>query len=179
MVVHGRGVADFSALRSAMARREATEAFLYGFDLLELDGRDLRRDPWEARRAALERLLGLAGARIGSSTRTRMRQRCAGKPRRIGVGREDAPKRRPRRNLAGTPMTLGNMRENGVHTLAVYCMSGRCHHNAVLEVDHMPDNVEVPSLAPRMMCTACGLIGADVRPNWGDCRRFRPPVLAE
>jgi len=27
-------------------------------------------------------------------------------------------------------MTLGNMRENGVRSLAVYCL--RCHHQAVL-----------------------------------------------
>jgi hypothetical protein len=30
------------------------------------------------------------------------------------------------------PMTLGNMRANGVRTLAVYCGGGYCHHEAVL-----------------------------------------------
>jgi hypothetical protein len=30
-------------------------------------------------------------------------------------------------------MTLGNMRENGVRSLSVYCWS--CHHDAVLAVD--------------------------------------------
>ena len=70
----------------------------------------------------------------------------------------------------GSPMTLGNMRENGVRSIAVYCASGRCHHSAVLEVAGMADDVEVPSLGPRMVCTACGLVGADVRPNWGDTR---------
>jgi hypothetical protein len=31
-------------------------------------------------------------------------------------------------------MTLGNMRANGVHTLAVYCENWRCHHHAALDV---------------------------------------------
>jgi bifunctional non-homologous end joining protein LigD len=31
--------------------------FLYGFDLLAIDGEDLRRQPWEIRRATLTRLL--------------------------------------------------------------------------------------------------------------------------
>ena len=37
--------------------REAPEAFLYAFDLLELDRQDLRRKAWEARRKALARRL--------------------------------------------------------------------------------------------------------------------------
>jgi hypothetical protein len=82
------------------------------------------------------------------------------------MSRDDAPSRRPRRGNSGPPMTLGNTRANGVRSLAVYCSSGRCHHQAVVEVDYMRDDLEVPSLGPRMVCTACGLIGADVRPNW-------------
>jgi len=35
--------------------------FLYAFDLLELDGRDLRREPWSERRVKLARLLPGAG----------------------------------------------------------------------------------------------------------------------
>jgi hypothetical protein len=27
-------------------------------------------------------------------------------------------------------------------------------------------DVTVPSLGPKMVCTKCGTIGADVRPNW-------------
>ena len=40
-----------------MARRRPTAAFLYAFDLLELDGWNLRADAWESRRAALASLL--------------------------------------------------------------------------------------------------------------------------
>jgi hypothetical protein len=30
------------------------------------------------------------------------------------------------------------------------------------------------SLCPRMVCTACGLIGADVRPDWSPHTNARP-----
>jgi ATP-dependent DNA ligase len=42
-----RGVAAFHVLR---VRQNEPEAFLYAFDLLELDGTDLRREPGEVRR---------------------------------------------------------------------------------------------------------------------------------
>jgi bifunctional non-homologous end joining protein LigD len=58
VVVDDRGVNDFERLRAALAERGGSRAaFLYGFDLLELDGEDLRRHPWEIRRATLTRLL--------------------------------------------------------------------------------------------------------------------------
>lgn len=48
------GRADFSRLRS---RRHDGEAFLYAFDLIELDGEDLRAVALERRKAKLARLL--------------------------------------------------------------------------------------------------------------------------
>jgi bifunctional non-homologous end joining protein LigD len=36
-----------------MGRKGSRQAFLYAFDLLELDGIDLRREAWETRRATL------------------------------------------------------------------------------------------------------------------------------
>jgi hypothetical protein len=62
-------------------------------------------------------------------------------------------------------MTLGNMRENGVHTLSVTCEAFCCHHNAILDVNAFADDAAVRSFGPRMVCTACGAIGADARPN--------------
>jgi hypothetical protein len=62
------------------------------------------------------------------------------------------------------PMDLANMRQNGVRSLAVSCWI--CHRRAVLNVDHLPDHMTVPSFGPRMVCTGCGIIGADARPNW-------------
>jgi bifunctional non-homologous end joining protein LigD len=55
------GVADFDRLRAAAGRKGSRDAFLYAFDLLELDGHDLRREPWEARRDALASLARNAG----------------------------------------------------------------------------------------------------------------------
>jgi hypothetical protein len=66
-------------------------------------------------------------------------------------------------------MTLANMRANGVRSLAVRCEL--CHHEAVLNVDAYADEATVPSFGPRMVCTICGIIGADARPNWQE----RPP----
>jgi hypothetical protein len=62
------------------------------------------------------------------------------------------------------PMTLGNMRDLGVRSLDVSCWN--CHHQAVLNAGHWPDEVAVPTFGPRMVCTRCGILGADARPNW-------------
>jgi hypothetical protein len=66
--------------------------------------------------------------------------------------------------ILGCPMTLGNMRANGVRSLDVSCW--QCHHRAILSADPWPDHVPVPTFGPRMVCTRCGIIGADARPNW-------------
>jgi ATP-dependent DNA ligase len=52
------GLADFELLR--YGRRDAVIT-LVGFDLLELNGRDLRREPIEMRKAELSRLLAGCG----------------------------------------------------------------------------------------------------------------------
>jgi hypothetical protein len=62
------------------------------------------------------------------------------------------------------PMDLANMRENGVRSLLIWCRN--CHHEKIMNVDHLPGNVTVPSLGQRMSCIKCGTVGADVRPNW-------------
>ena len=65
-------------------------------------------------------------------------------------------------------MTLRNMRENGVCSLAITCGAVWCHHQAVLDVDAFAADMAVPSFGPRMVCTVCGAIGADARPNWDE-----------
>jgi hypothetical protein len=62
------------------------------------------------------------------------------------------------------PMTLANMRENGVRSLDVQC--NQCRHRVIVNVDLVPGDVTVASFGPRMVCTKCGTVGADVRPNW-------------
>ena len=62
------------------------------------------------------------------------------------------------------PMDLENMRQNGVRSLWIQC--NRCRHTTIMNVDHLPGDLTVPSFGPRMVCTKCGTIGADARPNW-------------
>jgi len=59
VAVDERGVTDFDLLRSALAHKgPPREVFLYAFDLIELDGQDVRRRPWHERRAALAQVVG-------------------------------------------------------------------------------------------------------------------------
>jgi bifunctional non-homologous end joining protein LigD len=53
-----KGVASFDRIRY---RRHDTDVFLYAFDLIELNGDDLRRDPLEVRKATLRSTLAKAG----------------------------------------------------------------------------------------------------------------------
>jgi hypothetical protein len=57
------------------------------------------------------------------------------------------------------PMTLQNMRENGVRSLAVQCH--QCRHEMIINVDHLPGDLPVSSFGPRMVCTKCGTIIGD------------------
>ena len=69
-----------------------------------------------------------------------------------------------RLNYPIEPMDLANMRENGVRSLAVMCH--QCRHDTVMNVDHLPGDLTVPLFGPRMVCSKCRAVGADVRPNW-------------
>jgi hypothetical protein len=67
-----------------------------------------------------------------------------------------------RSNTAVQPMTLGHMRRNGVHSLLIACQ--KCRHEVVMTANLWGD--DVPAIGPRMICSKCGNIGADSRPNW-------------
>ena len=56
----------------------------------------------------------------------------------------------------------------GVRSLAVTCEL--CHHEAVLPVDRWGDAVPVRAFGARMVCTVCGIVGADARPDWREMR---------
>jgi hypothetical protein len=51
---------------------------------------------------------------------------------------------------------------------------GRCssRRTIVFNVDTYPEALPVPAFGPRMVCTGCGMIGADARPNWRE--RYDP-----
>jgi DNA ligase D-like protein (predicted ligase) len=57
IVQDGRGVSDFEALQVAL-RSQPARLIFYAFDLLHLDGKDLRERPLIERRAKLKRLIG-------------------------------------------------------------------------------------------------------------------------
>jgi hypothetical protein len=82
----------------------------------------------------------------------------------------DGARTSPLGRYDGPPMTLGDMRENGVRTLDAWCLGRDCHHHRTLDVDAMPDDVAVPSIGPRLRCERCGRLGADARPNWSEYR---------
>jgi bifunctional non-homologous end joining protein LigD len=100
VVVDERGLSDFDCLRSAVGRRGSRAAFLFAFDLLELDGEDLRLRPWDERRAALARLLRKAGDGVrltehldGGDGATVFRHACAMGLEGIVAKRRDRPYR--------------------------------------------------------------------------------------
>jgi hypothetical protein len=47
------GLSDFDRMRAVFSRKGSPDVFLYAFDLLELDDRDLRMQSWDTRRALL------------------------------------------------------------------------------------------------------------------------------
>jgi bifunctional non-homologous end joining protein LigD len=55
------GVANFDRIQY---RRHDAEVFMWAFDLIELNGDDVRRDPLAMRKATLERILARADAGI-------------------------------------------------------------------------------------------------------------------
>jgi ATP-dependent DNA ligase len=57
VVQNGDGASNFEALSSAM-RRQPQGIILYAFDLLHLDGKDLRQETLIGRRASLKHLVG-------------------------------------------------------------------------------------------------------------------------
>jgi bifunctional non-homologous end joining protein LigD len=58
VVCDDNGVASFDRIRH---RRHDGDTFLYAFDLIELNGDDMRRDPLEVRKATLRSMLAKAG----------------------------------------------------------------------------------------------------------------------
>ena len=68
----------------------------------------------------------------------------------------------------GPPMTLGNMRRNGVRNLIAYCLNPICRHEGLVNVSKYPDDLEVPAFAKKVIFMKCGARekDIDVRPNW-------------
>jgi bifunctional non-homologous end joining protein LigD len=97
-----KGVAAFQLLRH---RRNEPRAFLYAFDLLELNGTDLRREPIEVRKATLASILRKSrhGVRLNEHLEHDCGLRCFSTPalgRLEGVGEDGGDRLRCRGGLS-------------------------------------------------------------------------------
>lgn len=68
-------------------------------------------------------------------------------------------------------ITFGEMREMGVNGILVYCVNRPCSHSVALSADSWPDELRLSDLEPRMVCSACGYRGAEVRPDFNRGKR--------
>nr|WP_027542910.1 hypothetical protein [Bradyrhizobium sp. WSM2254] len=63
-------------------------------------------------------------------------------------------------------ITFGEMREKGARGVLIYCADYRCGHSTALSANRWPDDVRLSDIERRFICTACGELGADVRPDF-------------
>ena len=54
----------------------------------------------------------------------------------------------------GPPMSLANMRANGVRAVTATCQA--CNHSADVNVDALPETLTVPEAGKRLRCSQCG-----------------------
>jgi hypothetical protein len=68
------------------------------------------------------------------------------------------------REKHGPPMTLANMRNNGVGAVIATCEA--CGHKADVNVDALAPTIFVPEIGRRLRCSQCGGKRIDTRPAW-------------
>ena len=87
------------------------------------------------------------------------------------------------RSKPGPPMTLANMRANGVRAVSAACEA--CDRSADVNVDALPGHIYVPEAGLRLRCSQYGGKTISTRPAWHmgsqrpgvpDYRRERPLV---
>ena len=62
------------------------------------------------------------------------------------------------------PMTLANMRQNGVRAVTATCEA--CGREADVNVDALPETLHVPHVSRRLRCSQCGGKRVWARPAW-------------
>ena len=81
------------------------------------------------------------------------------------------------------PMTLANMRLNGVRMVTAACAN--CGRSADVNVDLLPETLTVPETGRRLRCSQCGGKTISTRPAWHTAtlshgnpnyQRERPPM---
>ena len=73
------------------------------------------------------------------------------------------------RSKPGPPMTLANMRLNGVRSVIAACAN--CGRSADVNVDLLPETLTVPETGRRLRCSSCGGKTISTRPAWHTARR--------
>ena len=68
------------------------------------------------------------------------------------------------REKPGPPMTLANMRKNGVRAVVAACQA--CGHKADVNVDALPEIIAVPEAGRQLRCSQCAGKRIDTRPTW-------------
>jgi hypothetical protein len=68
------------------------------------------------------------------------------------------------REKPGPPMTLPDMRANGVRAVIATCEA--CGHKADVNVDALPETIVVPEAGRQLRCSQCGGKRIDTRPAW-------------
>jgi hypothetical protein len=66
------------------------------------------------------------------------------------------------------PMSLANMRPNGVYSVSAVCEI--CRHETVVNVDALPETTFVPEVGRQLRCSQCGGKQIDTRPAWQTAR---------
>jgi hypothetical protein len=67
----------------------------------------------------------------------------------------------------GKKITIADIWIHGQKSVLVYCSNApRCHHFSKVSIDKWPNNLSLSDLELRFVCTCCGRIGAEVRPDW-------------
>jgi hypothetical protein len=69
---------------------------------------------------------------------------------------------------AGPPMTLQNMRENGVRAVIAACEC--CNRSANVNVVALPETAYVPHVGQGLRCSQCGGRRILTRPAWHTAR---------
>ena len=70
-------------------------------------------------------------------------------------------------SYAGPQMTLANMRSLGVRSITAACA---CGHDGKADVSQLADDLPVPMVRQRLLCSQCGSRPLDVRPDWSEYR---------
>ena len=54
-----------------------------------------------------------------------------------------------------TKITFGDMREQGVRGILIYCADYRCSHSIAISADGWPDDARLSDIETRFVCQAC------------------------